>query len=195
MAKCRNSAIAKLRKLKKNDLLQLVTDSRNGKQSAQTKLLNAYWDNIYYFVLFQLKNEVEAEDVTITTFTKVFEKLELYNEDFEFVTWVKAIANNTLIDHWRKRKGNHISLNEDLMLDPVVQISVPSPEQELINQQNISELRDKVESLPPLYQEVIKLRYMEEMSYNEMAEKLNLSLSNVKVRVLRGKSLLSKSME
>lgn len=176
-------------------MLVLVADSKKGKQNAQTKLLNAFWDNIYYFILFQLKNEVEAEDITITTFTKAFEKLDLYNEDFEFITWVKAIANNTLIDHWRKKKGDLVSLDDNILYSPQQEILVPSPEQQLISQQNISELMELVDSLPLLYQEVIKLRYMEEMSYQQIAEKLNLSLSNVKVRVLRGKSLLSKSLE
>ena len=69
--------------------------------------------------------------------------------------------------------------------------SSPSPEDELIKEQNLSSLLECIKQLKPHYQEVIQLRYFQELSYQEIAEQLNEPLNNVKIKLLRAKKLLA----
>ncbi|MCT7904952.1 Sigma-24 [Candidatus Ornithobacterium hominis] len=175
------------------ELYQIIQESKRGIQRSQNTLMNLFWDKIYYFILSKTHNKAEAEDITIRTFTKVFKKLKLYNDDFDFYTWVKAIAYNTMIDQLRKKKHNNISLDDEL--NPIdIEAAMPSPEQYLISKQNAKKLNAEIENLPPIYREVIELRYLEDKTYKEIAEALDLTLSNVKVRLLRAKKLLEDSI-
>ena len=73
--------------------------------------------------------------------------------------------------------------------------SSPSAEDELITEQNLSRLLQYIKELKPHYQEVIQLRYFQEMSYQEISEQLNEPLSNVKIKLLRAKKLLAEIIE
>ena len=180
--------------MKASKLELLIGDAKKGKQSAQTALMNLFWDKIYYFVLSRLKNEADAEDVTIRTFTKVFRKLKLYNSDFDFYTWVRAIAYNTMIDQIRKKPELNISLDNELSgID--IEAAVPTPEQHFIIKQDNKKLMRAIGNLPEIYQRVIELRFLEEKTYKDIAEELDLTLSNVKVRILRARNLLEEQMK
>ncbi len=170
---------------------ELVELAKKGKPRAQNILLNTYWDNVYYYVFSKIKNENDAEDITIQTFTKAFSKLKLYNPDFDFKTWLISISHNTMIDFLRKNK---ISLSSDMGFALEIPIEEPSPEEELINKQKINEIKSYLDRLKPNYRKVIELRYLEEKTYKEISNELNLSISNVKILVLRGKKLLFELM-
>lgn len=175
-------------------MLSVIFEAKKGKRIAQTTLMNLLWDKVYFFVFSKVKNPTDAEDITIKTFTKVFRKLKLYNEDFEIFTWVKAIAYNTTIDHLRQHPNLNISLDRELDY-LTIETPQPSPEQDLINKQNSSELEKAIANLPEIYREVIKLRFIEDKTYAEIAENQKVTLSNVKVRILRARKLLGESLE
>ncbi len=174
------------------DILELISQAKKGKRRAQNIILNTYWDNVYYYVFSKVKNENDAEDIAIQTFTKVFSKLKLYNPDFDFKTWLISISHNTMLDFLKKNK---ITLTSDMDFALQIPIEEPSPEEELINKQRIIEVKRYLKQLKPNYRKVIYLRYLEEKTYKEIAEELNLSISNVKVQVLRGKKLLFELMK
>ncbi len=180
-------------KLKKPELLELIEEAKKGRQFEQTTLMNLFWDKIYYFILSKIHDKTDAEDITILTFTKAFRKLKLYNEDFDFGTWIRAIAYNTMIDHIRAKPELNVSLdNEITHLD--LEAMMPSPEQHLIIKQDNKKLMKAIENLPEIYQKVIKLRFWEEKTYKDIAMELNLTMSNVKVRILRARNLLEIEM-
>lgn len=181
--------------MKKRELIQLVEDCEKGKQAAQTTLMNLFWDQVFYYVLSKIHHKADAEDISIETFTKVFQKLSLYNEDFDFSTWVRAIAHNTMIDYIRKKTELNISIDDDVLRHLDLASLVPNPEQSLILEQSTEQLMLHVGDLPRIYREIIRLRFLEDKSYNQIAEELNLSLSNVKVRLLRAKALLEEAMK
>ena len=156
--------------------------------------MNLFWDKIYYFVLSKIHNETDAEDITIRTFTKVFRKLKLYNEDFDFITWVRAIAYNTMIDQIRKKPNLNISLDDEWM-NVDLEAALPSPEQHLIIKQDNKKLLKAIENLPEIYQKVIELRFLEGKTYKDISQELGLTLSNVKVRILRARNLLEEQMK
>lgn len=144
-------------------------------------------------MLQRTENETDAEDITIDTFSKAFDKISTYNPEFQFNTWLIAIAKNVHIDLLRKKKSSlfiDISDEEDDIAYTVADSS-PSAEDKLITEQNLNRLLQYIKELKPAYQEVIQMRYFQEMSYQEIADELNEPLSNVKVKLLRAKKLLA----
>lgn len=89
--------------MKKKKLQTVIFEAKKGKRQAQNLLMDIFWDNVFNYVYQKIKDEEEAEDIAIETFTKVFAKLKLYNADFDFKTWLLSIAHNTMIDHIRKK--------------------------------------------------------------------------------------------
>jgi RNA polymerase sigma factor (sigma-70 family) len=163
----------------KNTVLNQINLAKENNQNAFSFLLNFYWDDVYKFQLKRTNNEINAEDITIESFAKAFEKINTYNQKFVFKTWLITISKNLHIDQLRKNKNN-IQIKE----------SSPSPEDNLINEQKLKSLKSKINKLKPHYKEVIELKCFNELSYKEISIKLNQPINNIKVKVLRAKKIL-----
>jgi len=175
----------------KKEIDILIEQALIGKQSAFKKLLNLYWNDIYRFQYSKTKNKDEAEDITIKTFSKAFDKLHSFKRSLNFKTWLLSISKNIYIDHLRKIKGETVSLNKkDTEIYKIFDNS-PSPEDQLIIEQNLAQLLSHIKNLKPHYQQIINLRYFQEFSYKEIALELDEPLSNVKIRLLRARKLLA----
>jgi RNA polymerase sigma-70 factor (ECF subfamily) len=108
-----------------------------------------------------------------------------------------AIAKNGHVDLLRKRKSSlfvEITEQEDQRAQNVAD-TTPSVEDKLITEQNLSQLLKFIKELKPHYQEVIQMRYFQEMSYQEIANKIEEPLSNVKIKILRAKKLLAEIIQ
>ena len=81
-----------------------VASAKLGKQSAYNFLLDRFWNQVYGFCLKRVGNEFEAEDITIETFAKAFDKIHTYKETYVFSTWLITISKNIQIDKTRKKK-------------------------------------------------------------------------------------------
>jgi RNA polymerase sigma factor (sigma-70 family) len=174
-----------------------IEKAKKGDQIAFTFLLDYFWNEVYGFMLKRTENETIAEDITIETFSKAFDKIASYNPEFQFNTWLIAIAKNVYIDLLRKKKTSlfiEITDNEDQQAYNIAD-PTPSAEDALIKEQNLSRLLQCIKELKPHYQEVIQLRYFQEMTYQEIALKIDEPLSNVKVKLLRAKKLLAEIIE
>jgi RNA polymerase sigma factor (sigma-70 family) len=170
-----------------------IEKAKHGDQAAFTFLLNYYWNEVYGFMLKRTENETNAEDITIETFSKAFDKIASYNPEFQFNTWLISIAKNVHIDLLRKKKTSlfvEVTDKEDQKAYNIAD-TTPSKEDELITEQNLSQLLRFIKELKPHYQEVIQLRYFQEMSYQEIANEIDEPLSNVKIKLLRAKKLLA----
>jgi RNA polymerase sigma-70 factor (ECF subfamily) len=144
-------------------------------------------------MLKRTENETDTEDIVIETFAKAFDKIATYNPEYGFNTWLIAIAKNVHIDMLRKRKSSlFIEMNdeEDHQAYRVADES-NSAEDELIIEQNLAQLLLYIKQLKPAYQEVIQMRYFQEMTYQEMAEQIDEPLNNIKIKLLRAKKLLA----
>jgi RNA polymerase sigma-70 factor, ECF subfamily len=174
------------------EIKKQIEKAKLGDQVAFTFLLDKYWNEVYGFMLQRTENETDAEDITIETFSKAFDKIATYNPEFQFNTWLIAIAKNVHIDLLRKKKSSlflDITDQEDDIAYNVAD-TTPSAEDKLITEQNLSRLLQFIKELKPAYQEVIQMRYFQEMSYQEIADDLNEPLNNVKIKLLRAKKLL-----
>ena len=176
------------------EIIQIhIKRAQSGDQVAFTFLLDFYWNEVYGFMLKRTQNEADAEDIVIETFSKAFDKINNYNTEFGFNTWLIAIAKNVHIDMLRKKKSSlFIDINEenDSHAFNVIDDS-PSAEDDLITKQNLSQLLNCIKQLKAPYQEVIQLRYFQEMSYQEIADFLEEPLNNIKIKILRAKKLLA----
>ncbi len=175
--------------MKDENLLPLIKSAINKDQKAQTNLINLFWVDVFSFVLKKVNNEIDADEITVSVFSKVLQKLELYDPSFQFKTWVLTIAQNTVIDFWRKkaRENEDVSSN----LDDNINSFAKSPEELLISEQDQEEIIKIVEGMEAHYREIIRLRFFEEKSIKEIAEELKISVSNTKVRIMRAKKILS----
>ena len=179
------------------EIKKYIEKAKRGDQFAFTFLLNHYWNEVYGFMLKRTENETNAEDITIETFAKAFDKIASYNSEFQFNTWLIAIAKNVHIDLLRKKKSSlfiDITDEEDYQAYNVADTS-PSAEDDLITEQNLSQLLQYIKELKPHYQEVIQLRYFQELSYQEIADQLGEPLNNVKIKLLRAKKLLAEIIQ
>ncbi len=170
-----------------------IEKAKRGDQVAFTFLLDFFWNEVYGFMLKRTQNETDTEDIVIETFAKAFDKIASYNPEYAFNTWLIAIAKNVHIDLLRKKKSAlfiEITDEEDQQAYNVADTSL-SAEDELIKEQNLSSLLECIRQLKQHYQEVIQLRYFQELSYQEIAEQLDEPLNNVKIKLLRAKKLLA----
>jgi len=182
----------------KNDL-QLVIKARGGDQKAYADLMHRYKDSIYFMVLKMVNNKEDANDLTVETFAKAFEKLDKYQPEFAFSTWLFRVATNNCIDFIRKKKLNTTSIHgmtDDDGEEQTLQIKADTlnPEETQIKKQQTEELKLLISNLPQRYRNLITLRYFDELSYEEIAEQLDLPLGTVKAQLFRARYLLGNIM-
>lgn len=176
-----------------NQVLDYIKEAKEGQQNAFRSLLDLYWNQVFGFQIKRVNNEHDAEDITIETFAKAFDKISTFDENYNFSTWLITISKNIQIDKSRKRNASIYSQTTDASSEQIKKIPDQSPSQEdqLITEQNLAQLLQYIKQLKPHYQEIINLRFFQEMSYNEISDHLEEPLSNVKVRLLRAKKLLA----
>lgn len=176
-----------------DNLLETIARAKAGKQIAFSSLLDRFWNDVYGFQLKRTNNENDAEDITVQTFSKAFDKIKTFDEKYEFSTWLITISKNLHVDLIRKRKKNVLTGLETGKNNEVHNVAdeSPSAEDNLIIEQNLASLLGHIKKLKPHYQKVINLRYFNEMSYSEIANELNEPVNNIKVKLLRAKKLLA----
>jgi RNA polymerase sigma-70 factor (ECF subfamily) len=185
----------------KRDYVLLRKALDHNDQQAYAELMRLYRDSIYFMLMRMVKNKDDAEDLTLMTFGKAFRYLDKYTPQYAFSTWLYRIALNNSIDFLRVKNNMPQYFEDDLYTNSTTSIIDQSeenlqrtPEDEVIDKQRLQLLRAAVSELPDRYRKVIELRYYEDLAYEEIAERLGLTLSNVKIQILRAKQMLSELM-
>lgn len=186
----------------KRDYLLLRRALDENDQQAYAELMSLYRDSIFYMLVRMVKNKDDAEDLTLMTFGKAFRYLDKYTPKYAFSTWLYRIALNNSIDFLRMKNNMPQYFEEDLYTSNTTSIVDQSednmqrtPEEEIIDKQRLQLLRAAVSELPEKYRKVIELRYYEDLAYEEISERLGLSLSNVKIQIMRAKQMLAQLMQ
>jgi len=181
--------------------LVLVELAKQGKQSAYAELMDRYRDSIYFMMLKMVKNPDDADDLTIEAFGKAFSRLEQYSPSFAFSTWLFKIASNNSIDFIRKKRIQVTSIDAGYVTDDGERMHVDAksatlnPEETIMQGQRVTHMRLLVSKLKPKYRELVEKRYFDEMSYEEIAEELNLPLGTVKAQLFRARDFLASMIE
>ena len=175
-----------------DSIKEIIQKAKEGNQIAFSTLVDTFWNDVYGFQILRTKNENDAEDITIRTFSRAFDKINTYDDTYEFKTWLITISKNLHVDLLRKRKRSLMNEMESRG-DEVKRVldETPTAEDRLITEQNLANLLRDIKKLKPHYQKVINLRYFHELSYADIAKELDEPINNVKVKLLRAKKLLA----
>jgi RNA polymerase sigma-70 factor (ECF subfamily) len=176
-----------------DDEAALVAQARTGNAAAFTSLVERYEGKIFRLAQHITQNREDAEDVLQETFLKAYEHLDQFQGAARFYTWIVRIAVNQALMKLRKRKSDRtVSMDEEIDTgeDTVAREIAgweENPEQQFSREEMTSILNTAVEGLPPIYRAVFVLRDVDELSTEETAEALNLSIPAVKSRLLRAR--------
>ena len=166
---------------------RLVALATQGDRQAFEYLFRRYSDSIRRLLILRTGNSDDADDLLQETFVKVYINIHRYSPDYTFGQWIYTIARNTFIDFTRRRQ-------EDLPLDEryavPVESTAPTPEERVINIQQRMQLDGYMARMSADYRHLIELRFFEELSYEEISQKLSMSLGTVKTRIHRARERL-----
>lgn len=182
------------------DEAALVAQAQTGGVEAFTELVNRYERNIYRLARHITQSPEDAEDVLQETFLKAYEHLRDFQGNSKFYTWLVRIAVNQSLMKLRKRKSDaSVSLDDPYDTGEgtlVREIAAwdPNPEQTYSQEEMRAILEKAVDSLPPTFRAVFALRDIEELSTEETAAALNLSVPAVKSRLLRARLKLREKL-
>ncbi|MBD0400229.1 RNA polymerase sigma factor [Flammeovirga sp. EKP202] len=175
---------------------ELIDEAIEGNEQAYAQLMGRYRKSVYHTILKMVRNVDDAEDLTIEAFAKAFKNLSKFKKDYTFSTWLFRIASNNAIDFIRKKKLETYSIDAEVTnkdgdtMSMNIQDSGLTPQEEAIKAQKIQIVREFVSLLPPKYQRLVKLRYFEEKSYDEIAAELEAPLGTIKAQLHRARELL-----
>lgn len=175
-----------------------VMEAVGGNQDAYKTLMDKYQKPLYYHVLKMVKDHEQVEDIVQESFMKAFSNLSSYNTNYAFSTWLYRITTNHTIDYLRKKKLKTTSIDEPIKAkDGEMQMQIAGgseTDRKIIRKERKQIVTDAIQNLPDKYREVIVMRHLEEMSYQEISEELDLPLGTVKAHIFRAREMLYKAL-
>jgi RNA polymerase sigma-70 factor (ECF subfamily) len=180
--------------------IELIARAKSGDERAFRSLLDKYQRPVFTICLRMVRNRDEAADLAQESFIKVFSMLERYNPSYAFSSWLFKITSNLCIDSLRKRKVDTFAMDEPVDVEKGEiqrQYEAPDldPEQELMKKEKMQRLSDAVDKLPPHYRIMLILRHQENLSYEEIADSLEIPLGTVKARIHRAREMLKVNLK
>ena len=177
----------------------LIKKTLRGDRRAFEELMRKYEKKIFSFVVRMVRNEDTAVDLTQDFFFKIFTVLEKYNFEYKFSTWAYRICYNLVIDHIRKNQAQVDSLDDETvssrdMLDSD-NVSREDGFKALARQETRDYVWRVVDEIPLKFRELILLRYIQDLKYEEIAEITALPVGTVKNRIFKAKEILKQEME
>lgn len=178
----------------------LVDRFKGGDQSAFDEMVARYWDRIYAMVHQLLRNHQDAEEVTQDAFIRAHRGLANFRGDSAFSTWLYQIATNLARNRywywWRRKRDFSVSLDaplgaeNELTLAEVIPAEVESPDDITVNQEFVSRIATGMEKLSSKHREILVLRNVKNLSYEDIAQILGISVGTVKSRIARARESL-----
>jgi RNA polymerase sigma-70 factor (ECF subfamily) len=177
----------------------LIKKTLKGEKKAFEELMRKYEKKIFGFIIRMVHNEEVAIDLTQDFFIKIYNVLDKYNFEYKFSTWAYRICYNLVIDHIRKNQTRVSSLDND----SISAKEMLSSENVISNDgfKNLSREETRiyiwklVEHIAPKFRELILLRYIQELKYEEIAEITALPVGTIKNRIFKAKEILKQEME
>ncbi|MDX1586768.1 MAG: sigma-70 family RNA polymerase sigma factor [Balneolaceae bacterium] len=178
----------------------LVKRAMGGDEQAYSELVDKYQRALYFHILKMIKDKEQVNDLVQEAFVKAFDNLNTYSTNYAFSTWLYRIATNHTIDYLRKKKLKTLSIDEPVKTrDGEMQMQLEDEsagtDRNIIRKQRQNIVQNAIDELPPKYRKVIEMRHMEEKSYQEIADVLDLPLGTVKAHIFRARELLYKSLK
>lgn len=179
--------------------LKLIQRCKRGEESAFKAVLDRYRAPIYNLCWRMTRHDEDARDLAQDVFIKVFRLLDRFDENYAFHSWLFRIATNHCIDHLRRNRLRFLSLEQDGGSpdeESAMQVAAddPGPDQVLQSSQALEKLEEVIAELPPHYRVITLLRHDQQLSYEEIAESLQLPLGTVKARIHRARNMIQQML-
>ncbi|MCX6944196.1 MAG: sigma-70 family RNA polymerase sigma factor [Opitutales bacterium] len=178
----------------------LVDRFKNGDQSAFDEMVSRYWDRIYAMVNQLLRNSQDAEEVTQDAFIRAHRGLVNFRGDSAFSTWLYQIATNLARNRywywWRRKRDKSVSFDAPVSADnsttlaDLIPAEVETPDDITVTQEFIDRIAQGMEKLSAKHREILTLRNIKNLSYEEIADILGISVGTVKSRIARARESL-----
>jgi RNA polymerase sigma-70 factor (ECF subfamily) len=180
--------------------VRLATLARKGDRAAFEELVDLYKDKIFHLAYRMLHSRHEAEEIVQETYLRVFTNLDKYDENQKFSTWIYRIGTNLCIDRLRKRKASYsldAEINDGEGTDwySLLPSLDDTPDEQVALSETQEEIRKSIELLPEKYKSVVILRYLQDLSLQEISEVLSMPVTTIKTRLHRGREYLRKKLE
>lgn len=178
----------------------LIERATRGDEKAYRLIVEKYTRALRFHITRMVRDKEIIDDLLQEIFLKVFSNLGSYNTCFAFSTWLYRIATNHTIDYLRKKKLQTFSIDEAIQSkDGLIHIEIADntthADELILNKQRDKIILDALETLPLKYRVVIEMRHMEEKSYQEISEELDLPLGTIKAHIFRARELLYKYLK
>ena len=168
-----------------------IAQAQRGNSEAFSKLVEACQTPVFNLCYRMLNDPYEAEDAAQETFLRAFNNLRQYDNQRSFLTWLLSIAADYCIDQIRKRRMNLLSLDDAVYLDPPD--TAPGPESTLSMGEEQKKVRMLLDKLSPQDRAAVIMLYWYDLSYDEIAEALSMTVSAVKSRLHRARQVMAQS--
>jgi len=180
--------------------LKTIKRCKRGEEAAFAEILTRYRGAIYNLCYRMTRNGEDARDLAQEVFIKVFSLLDRFDESYAFSSWLFRIATNHCIDHLRRNRLKFLSLDGAVGKDGEeyeLQFpgNEPEPDTVLQRKEAMEKIEEVVADLPPHYRAIILLRHDQQLSYDEIAETLQMPLGTVKARIHRARNLLQQMLK
>lgn len=170
-----------MQKLKKLTDDRLVSAFSNGNNQAFDILLERHKDRIFNYIYNMVKDEDLANDIFQETFVKAITTIKQgkYNEDGKFASWISRIAHNVVIDHFRQEKSQGVISADETNYDILNRrdLAEDTIEDIIIDKSIRDDIRTLIQSLPSEQRQVLVMRYYNNLSFKEIAEKTGVSIN------------------
>lgn len=171
---------------------QWIQAALQGDQEAFARLIEQYTSSVFNLCYRMLGSAQDAEDATQEIFFRVYSRLESYDLDRRFSTWLLSIASNYCIDRLRRRKFAWVTLEDTAFMLPS---NEAGPERTALQRERAAIVQAALQNMPSQYRLVLVLRYWQDLSYNEIATLTGLSESALKTRLHRARKQLAEALQ
>ena len=178
----------------------LIERIKNGDHAAYDDMVARHWDRIFARVHYLLKNQQDAEEVTQDAFIRAHRGLDKFRGDASFSTWLYQIATNLAHNrywYWFRRKRDYsvsldqpLSANGDLTLESVMPSEGETPSEAAVTQEFVQRVSECMNGLGEMHREVLTLRNVQNLTYAEISQALEISVGTVKSRIARARESL-----
>lgn len=165
---------------------QWIEEVLSGNKQAYAHIINKYKNPLYATILRMTKNEQDAVDLVQESFIKIYHQLDKFEGKSSFSSWMYRVAINHCIDEFRKKrhKVEHVDIREDDVKDD------QHPEVIFLKKEQHRQLEKLIDGLPEDERMILLLRYINEQSYNDISELMNVSIATVRNKLHRAKKKL-----
>jgi RNA polymerase sigma-70 factor (ECF subfamily) len=177
-----------------HDIDPLIERCLSGDQDAWSSIVRLYWRKVFNVAYKFVGRHDEAEDLTQDIFLKLFRSLGTFDRRANFSTWLISVSRNLCIDHYRSVRREREAVNPDVDVVTLARPNADNPHLALERRDRVTLLREALDKLAPTLRTAVMLRDIQELSYQEIADRLHVPEGTVKSRINRGRSELARQI-